>query len=438
MTDGQDQLKSEVYSFIIGGRNPDFRENHVDPQGRWLDYGGVHTRNNFPQECIYLYDNSPTMSGLVTNKANYVAGKKITFSNKKAEAFADTLEYGEGFHKMFKRAALSMELFGGMALQVVWNKTLDIVGSWYFEPFENVRRGFSPNRNEEDKIPQGFYVSPEWGYVLGSYAYAQAYDPVYYDAFNPQKPDHDKPVYYYFCDDRPGRRWYPLPQWKSGFNAILREIRISDFELSVLNNGAFPSGIMQIPRKAKDAEGKAIGSYIKKELTGAGNAGRVLVVEADGNDVVNFIPFSSVINSNDMTSWKRNAQTDILQAFRIPSPILIGLPSGQAMFDSGVALESAVKVYYEREIIPTQNMLLREFKKLFRLAGYETEIYIDQEVPEFIHEEIATDFTALAMSRRGEPPAAPPQPQSDGMSEEMKRRFDALERQMRQLKQINQ
>ena len=430
MSDGLDKLKSEIYSFVMGGRDPHFVENYVDPVGKWLDFGGLKTRNCFPQQCIYLYDNSPTMAGLVTNKSKYVAGKEITFSNPEAAAFAETLEFGEGFQRMFKRAALSMELFGGFALQVQWNQELPIVGGWTFEPFENVRRGFAKAQNEDNKYPQGFYISPEWGFVLGAYATSSNYTPQYYDAFDPKKPNHNKPVYYYFTVDSPGRRWYPLPEWKSAFNAILREIRIGELELAVLENGAFPSGLIQLPRKVKDAEGRDIAAYLKNELTGASNAGRMIVVPADGDDVVSFTPFSSVINSNDMTSWKRNAQTDILQAFRLPSPILIGLPSGQAMFDSGIAMESAVKVYYERDIIPTQNMLIREFEKMFKYAGYETKIFIDQEVPEFIHEEIAEDFRALK-ARINAPNDPTPPPQSVQMSEDVKRRLDSIERLLR-------
>lgn len=433
MSDASETIgKYGIHAFSWGANNTDtYRENIVNASGRWLDYSGLGTINNFPQRCIYLYDNSPTMRGLVTNKAKYVAGREIAFSNPEAAAFAETLEDGEGFHKMFARAALSMELFGGFALQVLWNSELPIVGKWIFESFENVRKGYRDAPNEVGKYPQGYYVSPEWGYVVGNMPLSVNYTPEYFDAFDPKNPNHERPVYYYFTVDAPGRRFYPLPEWVAGANAILREIEIGQYELSILRRGAFPSGLIQIPRKAKDAEGKALGDYIKNALTGTENAGRILVVEADGNDVVSFTPISSVINSSEMSAWKRNAQTDILVAFRIPSPIMIGLPSGQAMFDSGAAMESAVKVYYEREILPTQNMLIREFEKFFGYAGYPTEIFIDQTEPELIRDEIATDMTALM--RRVNAPNEPQATQTAPMSPEIKREFDEINRKLRNL-----
>ena len=70
-------------------------------------------------------------------------------------------------------------------------------------------------------------------------------------------------------------------------------------------------------------------------------------------------------------------RTNIIIGHSLASPMIAGLPSMGGLGNDGSALTLATEVWMKTQILPARARLIKIFEELFALAGYETEIIIE-------------------------------------------------------------
>ena len=109
----------------------------------WYTYG---ERNDFPKVILDLYNSSALHNAIVTQKAQFIAGKDTTVTlmgtvgeQAGAAAAIQNANPYESWHDLKLKAATDLENFGGYALQAIWNVPGTRVVAWCHLPFEKCR-----------------------------------------------------------------------------------------------------------------------------------------------------------------------------------------------------------------------------------------------------------------------------------------------------------
>ena len=116
----------------------------VIQEQRGKDYIKFGVDNLFPQQLIELYDSSAMNHTCIDAIQDGIYGEGIT---EYGGEYINT--QGETIDDVFERIALDYTLFGGYALNLIWNKEGTRIAEIYHLPFANVRSG---KPDEEDNV----------------------------------------------------------------------------------------------------------------------------------------------------------------------------------------------------------------------------------------------------------------------------------------------
>ncbi len=102
---------------------PDFVER---ASSEWVLFG---KKNDYPQTLIDLYNNSTIHNAIVTGKTHFIAGNGVSVDTEKiktVQGLADARQIinnanpNESFNKVVRKAALDLELFNAIALEIIY------------------------------------------------------------------------------------------------------------------------------------------------------------------------------------------------------------------------------------------------------------------------------------------------------------------------------
>ena len=311
----------------------------------YLNYG---VDNRFPNYLWELYLRSAILQSIINGTADYAGGKGIVYNsnassmvNVRDEANKD----GETLDDIVKKITVDYLIFGGFALQVIYNK-LGFINEIYWLDFRNVRLN-----KEGDKV----YYSDDW--------VKHANDYITYDIFNPDKKTGTSVFYF---KGHITRGTYPIPRYNGALSAIETSTEISKFHLnSILNNfsGNFiinfnngqPSTDVQddIERKIKD------------KFSGADNAGKFLIAFNDSKD--NGVTVERIQDDNfdkKYKSLRTDTYKEIFVSFRA-IPQLFGYSLEGTAFNKQEFTE-AYLLYNQTTVQPIQKDITRVFNKIFQ------------------------------------------------------------------------
>ena len=318
------------------------KENTGKP---YLNYG---VDNRFPNYLWELYLRSAVLQSIINGTADYAGGNGIVYNESplvqrlKDEANKE----GETLDDIIKKAIIDYLVFGGFALQIIYNK-LGEINEIYWLDFRNVRRN-----KEGDKV----YYSDDW--------IKHSNDYIVYDIFNPEKRNGSQVFYF---KGHISRGIYPIPRYNGALSAIETSTEISKFHLnSILNNfsGNFiinfnngqPSVDVQeeIERKVKD------------KFSGADNAGKFLLAFNDSKE--NGVTVER-IQDDSFDKKYENLRTDtykeIFVSFRA-IPQLFGYSLEGTGFNKQEFTE-AYALYSQTIVKPIQSDIVRVFNKIFQI-----------------------------------------------------------------------
>ena len=275
--------------------------------------------NSFPNDLIELYNNSSIHNTCINAIVDGIVGEGLTADPEYVLERANTTD--ESWNDVFKKVAQDYKLYGGFAMEVIWNKSRTRVAEVYHIDFSWLR---AKEKNYRGQIP-GYYVSDEWN---ENYRYGQAPidDMPYLPVFNPSTKLEEPKQIYVFNPYRPGQKYYPLPDYVGALRVIDLDTEVDNFHINNIMNGLAPSLMVTTFTNANEEEREAIERMLKLQYSGTNNAGNLMYIDVDSPEnapKIEPIPQNGAdgyyTTINDMVTQK------ILTAHRITSPMILGI-----------------------------------------------------------------------------------------------------------------
>jgi hypothetical protein len=317
--------------------------------------------NAYPQYLLYLYNKSSKHNAIINGKVTYIYGKglKIEGDPKGQYLIYKVNGFGEGLNELSFKAVTDVEIFGGYYLKVVYG----IGGEpqeLYHLPFQNVRVTKEGN----------YAVREDW-----ENRYKRT-DPVIYSGFNPDKEkDLDekgqkKPQVFCYKEYRPGAESYPLPGYLGSINYIETDIRISQYHLSAISNGMFPSKLIQFFNGEPNEEGKKkIESQWKAKFNGAENAGKIILSFAtDPTKAIQINDLSATELDKQFVILNETVQQEVFSGHGITTPSLFGVMTSGKLGES-TQLKEGFEIFKNTYVEVKQSRFEESINYLVKFMG---------------------------------------------------------------------
>ena len=314
--------------------------------------------NSFPNDLIELYNNSSIHNTCVNAIVDGIVGEGLTANPEYVLNRANTSD--ESWNDVFKKVAQDYKLYGGFAIEVIWNKSRTRVAEVYHIDFSWLR---AKEKNYRGQIP-GYYISDEWS---EQYRYGQSTvdDMPYLPVFNPNTNMEEPKQIYVFNPYRPGQKYYPLPDYVGALRDVELDIETSNFHVNNIKNGLAPSLSITTFTNANEEEREAIERMLQLQYAGTNNAGNLLYIDVDSPEnapKIEPIPQNGAdgyyTTINDMVIQR------ILTGHRITSPMILGIKTpGQLggrdeITDAYLLLVNTVIRPYQQDILQVIEDLL--------------------------------------------------------------------------------
>lgn len=298
---------------------PEFKWN---PNLKWVLYGTDPAwRNRYPDYLLHLFDTSAKHNAIVRGKADYINGNgwrvngdtTSTVMAAQLQRFVNDVAEG-GLSDLSSAVALDIELFGGAAIEVIYNASLKKIARLSHVEFAKVRT---------DKEGKVFFYSPD-GWKKSNPENVETYP-----AFNASQPVAKSILYIKL--DHPAYGCYPLPTYMGAVPYIELDSEIANFHLNGIKNG-FSAGTMIsfFNGQPTEEQQKEIENKVNDKFGGSRNSNRILLTFSD---TANDKPQIDQLNGNDLDkrfeSLNRTVQQEIFTGHRIVDPALFGVkPEG--------------------------------------------------------------------------------------------------------------
>ena len=341
----QTNIKKQAFSVMDGATKviPTFIEK--DTYKDYLNYG---ENNLFPQYLWDLYLRSALLQSIVNGTADYAAGDEMIFDETNPQIYHlenQANKDGELLEDVIKRVIVDYLIFGGFAMQLIYNK-LGEVNEIYWLDFRNVRLN-----KEGDKA---FYCD-DWK--------KSNKHPIEYEVFKADRPKKGSCIYYF--KGHLSRGVYPIPRYNGALSAIETSTEISKFHLNSILNNFSGNFIISFNNGApSDDVQEKIERDIKNKFSGADNAGKFLVSFNDSKD--NAVTVER-IQDDEFDEKYQNLRTDtfkeIFIAFRA-IPQLFGFSLEGTGFNKQ-EFQEAFELYNKTTVQPIQKDIKRTFNIIF-------------------------------------------------------------------------
>jgi capsid portal protein len=334
----------------------------VIQEQRGKDYIKFGVDNLFPQQLIELYDSSAMNHTCIDAIQDGIYGEGIV---EYGGEYINT--DGETIDNVFEKIALDYTLFGGYALNLIWNKEGTRIAEIYHLPFANVRSG---KPDDEDKI-HSYYYSSDWSQI-------RKYKPVEYKSFDPTDNKKDNASQIYYCKDyNPGQEIYPLPAYIGGVNDIQLDARVSRFHNANISNGLAPSMFVQFRNGIPNPEERRdIYREIEDTFSGEENAGRFFLAFSEPGKELQVTPIENA-NDDYYLTLEQRITSRILTAHRITSPLLLGIKDGAGFSSNADEIVTSYSHFMNTVVRPKQTKILNTYGYILKLAGFNVKLEVE-------------------------------------------------------------
>lgn len=333
----------------------------------WESYG---QSNDYPSFITELYAKSAINRRALQAKILGVFGEGLRTVDPNLEYVLGRANDEESWNDVFEKIVTDYEIYGGFALNIVWNATGETIHSFYHLPFPSVRSGeIDP---QTDKV-ECYYYSSNWNNF-------RKFRPIEYQAFDPNCAAEKPSQVMYFFDYNPQSQYYPIPSYSGSLQDITIDVEVSNFHLSNLANGLNPSLVINFKNGVPSIENqKQIYDSLTANFSGTQNTGRFFCSFSDGPEQApDVIPITSA-NDSYYVQLESRITTRILTGHGITSPLLLGLyhEGGSGLGSNKEEIEVSYESFKNTVLRPDIKALLKPMDKLMKYHGYNTKLYIE-------------------------------------------------------------
>jgi hypothetical protein len=335
--------------------------------GKYVKYG---VYNDFPQHLIDLFNNSSIHGTCVNAIVDGIVGEGLI---AEPSFVLDQANPKESWNAIYKKMALDFKLYGGYALEVVWNKSRTKVAAVYHIDFSYLR---AAEKNYRGEVP-GYYISDEWN-DKWNYINVAPEDYPYLPVFDYTKAMEEPKQIYVYRPYSPGQKYYPLPDYIGALDVIELDHEVDRFHINNIQNGLAPSLAITTYTNADPDQREQIEEMLRMQYAGAENAGNLLYMDLD--DPANkpdITPIPSNQTDTYYTTINDLVVQKILTAHRITSPMILGIKT-EGQLGGRTEVLDAYLLLLNTVIRPYQQILLSSIEELlgFQYPEIEDEISV--------------------------------------------------------------
>ena len=281
-------------------KTPEF---YQEKNKKYVNYG---SDNLYPLYLVDLFNRSAKHNAILTGKQTYVYGAGLEMEGT-WNLFANANRF-DSLDEIYNKCILDKLLYGGYALQIIWDRVGESIAEIYHMDFSKIRSNVD---NTE------FYFSNNWE------------DPraktKSYKVFNPEKKVGTQ--IYYYRDYRPATATYPLPEYIGAIPYVECDVEIANYHRSNLHNEFFFGGILSFNNGEPTQDEKDdLVRRLNRRHKGTDNAGRWII---NFSDRVDNAPTVIPIQPNELDKQfdllNKQVQEEIFVAHKITSPMFFGI-----------------------------------------------------------------------------------------------------------------
>lgn len=357
-------------------------------QGDYVNYG---EDNLYPQHLVDLYHTSPTHRALCTTIAQMIYGDGFVPTDQESRLLYEKWNLEDELRKV----ALDLKLQGGFAIEVNWSLDRSTIADVRHLPFENIRCG----EMDEDEVVQTFYYSPNWA--------DRQTEPTALARFDAKtKIEHPVQVLY-VKPFSPGSAYYPKPDYIGCLPYIELEPEIGRFHINNIQNGLMTSMAVHFANGIPEEEEQvAIKNQIKREASGAGNAGNFWVTFSDSPDKRPAIDTFQLSDADKQYEFlSRECVDKIMIGHRVVSPAMFGVKTA-GQLGNQQELEAASDLFQDQVLEPMQRVIRQAIQPFYVESGtmvsYQVEEAAVDVVQEFTGIQISSAIDVISKTKTGE------------------------------------
>lgn len=304
--------------------------------------------NQLPILYRNCYQKSATLKAIIDGIINYTLGDDIIVKDNAAAWREKVNRNGLTIRQFFSRLDFSLNVYGGFAIQVVYNKLGRVVEMFPLE--------YGRVRTNEDGTK--VYYAKKWTkYQTKSQEF---------DAFDPKHIDKENPTQIFIYKGDTTSSVYPLPPYAGAIYDVLTEIECSKYSLNTVARGFSAKYIFNFPETndLTDEQKKGVQEAIKTKFCGSENETNFMLYwkNLDADKGIEVTKIESDETPERFIAIKDNARTNIFVSMKA-TPVLFGLPNAANGFSTNEYRDS-YKLFQKSVIAPQQDIILEAFSKI--------------------------------------------------------------------------
>ena len=328
----------------------------------WMNYG---IDNLYPQFIIEMWNKSAILRTGLLAKITAVKGNGLEALEPGNEDLLENANPEESWNDIWAKVVMDFEIFGGYALNVIWNNAGTEIAEIYHVDFSKVRSGCLDK--DSDRV-EYYWVSSDWGRYK-----KPEWKPRAYHKYNPALATEFPSQILYFFEHSPGQIYYGLPDWIAGGTDVMSDVEISSYHCSHLKQGLTPSMIINMNNgDPGPIERQAIFEEIASSFSGTENAGKFFLSFNQSKETQTEVQSIMPVGDDYYINLESRISSRVLSALRITNPKICGL-----YLDNGGGIKNSTKdemiidyeLFKQQVVIPDEKLLIKTMNKIFNKMG---------------------------------------------------------------------
>lgn len=309
--------------------------------------------NQLPVLYYNCYSKSSTLKAIIDSCVNYTIGDAIQVGEGAKYWEQKVNRSGMSLRQFIERIALSMFIYNGYAVQIIYNK-LGVPVELYPLDYRRCR--------VNEKATKVFY-SKTWTKYQGKYEE--------FDAWDPDNIDPERPTQIFWYKSATLSNIYPFPMYNGALYDVLCEIESSRYSLSTIINGFSAKHLIQFPETAEltDEQKRGIEQAIKTKFTGPdADASFMLYWKKPGDEKgIELMKIESDDDAERFLAIRNSVRENIFISMRT-TPALCGLPNATNGFSTQEYSDS-LSIFLKNVIAPIQDVIKEGLDKMTGTEG---------------------------------------------------------------------
>ena len=304
--------------------------------------------NQLPVLYHNCYNKSATLKAIIDGTINYVLGDDIVLDDTAAYWREKVNRTGLTMRQLISRIAFSLNVYGGISIQVIFNKLGQVVELFPLD--------FGRCRTNEDGTK--IYYAKKWTkYQTKSQEF---------DRFDPKNINKDNPTQIFYYKNDTTNSVYPLPPFAGALYDVLTEIECAKYSLNTVARGFSAKYVFNFPEanNLTDEQKDGIEEAIKNKFCGSENETNFMLYwkNEDGSGI-EVTKIESDETPERYIAIKDNARTNIFVAMRT-TPLLMGLVNGISTGWATQEFSDSFKLFQKTVIKPQQDIIVEALEKI--------------------------------------------------------------------------